>query len=190
MGSTRPWKVDARAPVERASSSERGADFDVARDVRDVDTEPEAARGLRGLDRVVVVLRGLAVDRHDPLAAEVAPTEEILFADFLRERLGFRDDRLGEAVRQVVRPQHDLDVHARFPEEAQALFDDAVRDPPGVRKRGQARLDDLALPSAAGLAVGDADERVDPRVVRESGLSCLPPFRIARRPAPGRGRAP
>jgi hypothetical protein len=183
-GQHAPRKVDARAPRPRLVV-ERGAFFDVVRDVRDVDAEPEAAGGLRGLDGVVEVLRGLTVDRHDPLAAEVAPAEEILFADFLREHLGFRDDGLGEAVREVVRPQHDLDVHARFPEEAQALLDDAVRDPPGVRKRGQSRLDDLALPRAAGLSVGDADERVDPRVVGNQDFLAFRRFESPDDPLPG-----
>ena len=55
-------------------------------------------------------------------------------------------------------------------EEAQALLDDAVRHAPRVGERRQPRLDDLALAGALRLAVRDAHDGVDLRVVRQDEL--------------------
>ena len=46
----------------------------------------------------------------------------------LGEGLGFRDDLLRKAVRQVVHSNDDLDVDARLPEKAEALDDLAAGD--------------------------------------------------------------
>ena len=119
--------------------------LDVVRDVGDVHAEPEAGGRLLDLHRVVEVLRRFAVDRHDALAAEVAPTEEVLHPNRGRELLGLVDDRLGKAGRQVVGAQHDLDVDSGLAQEPEPLLDDAVGDPAVVGEGGQPNLDDLPV---------------------------------------------
>ena len=135
--------------------------------------------GLDDLDGVVEVLRRLAVDRDDAVVAQIAPAEQVLFADLLGERLRFGHDRLGKPVRQVVRAQDDLDVDAGFAQEPQPLLDDTVRHPPVVGKRRQPRLDDLSIAGAAGLSVRDANHRVELRVVRKDDLLAVPRLEAA-----------
>ena len=137
------------------------------RDVGDVDSQPVAGVRPDDFDRIVEILSRLAVDRHDAVAAEVAPAEEVLRPHAGREALRFRHDRLGKARRQTVRPEHDLDVDAGLPEKPDPLLDHAMRDPARVGKRRQPCLDDLPFTRAVRLAVRDANDRVDPGIVAE-----------------------
>ena len=180
-------EVDRR-PARARLVVEDAALRDVVGDVGDVHADPVARRRLLDLDRVVEVLGRLAVDRHDAPVPEVAPAADVLRPHLFREALRLRDDGLGEPGREIVRAEHDLDVHARLAEEAEALFDLAPGDAARVRKRGQARLDDLVLPRAGGLAVDDPDRRRRSWGRTGRRPSRRPGSRTGPRPAPGPAR--
>ena len=153
--------------------------------------QAEAVRRRLDFDGVVEVLGGLAVDRDDAAVAEVPAPEQVLLRDLLgRSASDSSTTGSGNRGGRSVRAQDDLDVDAGLAQEPQPLLDDAVRDAARVGEGRQPRLDDLAFAGAVGLSVGDADDGVDLRVVRQDDLACRPASRSGRRRARAPGRAP
>ena len=74
------------------------------------------------------------------------PAEQVLLADFLGERLGLGSTTgCGKRGGRLCDRRTISMSTPGLAEEAEPLLDLAVRDAPGVGKRGQAHLDDLAL---------------------------------------------
>ena len=168
-----PREVDGR----RAAATlviERGSVAHVVRDVGDMDAQPVSLGRALDLHRIVEVLGGLSVDRHDSTLTEILAAEQVLFGHFLRipRRLG--EDGLRKARRQTVRSKHDLDVDTGLSEKTDPFFDDPVGHPARVRKGRQADLHDLPIASTPRLPFRYPDHRVDPRIVRkDDGLALL-----------------
>ena len=96
----------ARVTVERIAVA------DVVADVGDGDDEPEALAGALAIDRIVEILRRLAVDGDERQVRDVDAALAVGCAHFGRQARGLPSGDGRERVRQVVLAQRDLDFHS------------------------------------------------------------------------------
>src|SRR5262249_48764213 len=78
-------------------------------------------------DRVVEIARGLAVNRHRRLAAQIQSPGNLAFSDDWRNRFGLFDHFVREDVRQIVFVDHDLNVHSGSGARSAEPFDASSR---------------------------------------------------------------
>ncbi len=148
----------ARREVERIAVP------DVVADIGDRHPQAPVAALAAGVDRVVEVLRRLAVDGDEVELAQVAPPLGVLRLHRARQGLRLRERFLRKLVRQIELAQRDLDLHPGVGVVAEHLGDAAD----GLRVLGR-RLDQLDGHDLAGLhlaRVGQDDVVRDAPVLR------------------------
>ncbi len=91
-------EVDRRSPLARVAI-ERVAVFHVVRDVGDRDDQPEAVADALAVDRVVEILRGLAVDGDERQRRDVDAARAIAVGDLRGKLAGL----LARGERELVR---------------------------------------------------------------------------------------
>ena len=117
-------EIHRGAPLARILV-ERIAGAHVVADVGDRHPQAEALAFAHGMDGVVEILGGFAVDGDEGQVPQVFPTFGVFCPHFIRHRLRQRHRLLREFVRQVELAQRDLDFHAGIGVAAQHLDDPA-----------------------------------------------------------------
>ncbi len=159
---------------------DQAAGRDVVGHVGDVHAQEPAAVGQAvEADRVVVVARGLGVDRHRQPGPEVGATGALGLAHLDRHARGLGLDLLREGVGQAVLGHHHLDVHARVVERAQDLGHAAHRVARGRRRARDLGRHHLARLGRPGVAGRDEQLVQDAPVERHHVASEAPVFLIA-----------
>src|SRR5262249_27499147 len=120
-------KIDRRAAQSRLVV-ERRALAHVKTHVGDVNAEQKISvvEPLQ-TDRVVEIARGLAVNRHCRLTAQLQPPRDLIFSDDGRNFFGLFDHFVREDVRQIVFVDYDLNVHSGRVARSAEPLDDSPR---------------------------------------------------------------